>query len=109
MMLGCQFTPAEECHEAKQKVCLQQDEGSVDNESIRSEGEDDFDVGEEDDAYWDYDEASPINASPASKAERMARLRSFDRAAAAGGAPELRKTVSYSRATSRRHVPKPTL
>lgn len=94
----------------------QQDEGSVDNESVRSEGEDEFLEGEEDDAYWDYDEQSPTpkatstgsTTSPASRAERVARLRSFDRAAAGRGAPELRKTVSYSRASSRRRaVPKP--
>jgi 2-phosphoglycerate kinase len=89
------------------------DEGSVDGESGRSEGEDDFDVGDEDGAYWDYEEGTPTsaqsNASPGSKADRMNRLRSFDRAAAGRGAPELRKTVSYSRASSRRHVPNPPL
>jgi hypothetical protein len=95
-------------------VSEQDDDGSVDNESIRSEGEDDFIEGEEDDAYWDYDESSPIarpSPSPGSKVERVTRLRSFDRAAAGRGAPELRKTVSYSRASSRRRAPvaKPSL
>ncbi|KAG0627688.1 hypothetical protein M758_2G220600 [Ceratodon purpureus] len=86
-------------------VSEEDDEGSVDNDSVRSEGEDDFVVGEEDDAYWDYEESSPTpkaSPSPATRAERVIRLRSFDRAAAGRGAPELRKTVSYSRASSRR-------
>ncbi|XP_024368091.1 P-loop NTPase domain-containing protein LPA1 homolog 1 [Physcomitrium patens] len=85
------------------------EEGSVDGGSDRSEGEDDFIEGEEDDAYWVYDEPTPTaTGTPGSKSERMSRLRSFDRAAAGRGAPELRKVVSYNRASSKRHPPKRT-
>jgi hypothetical protein len=84
-------------------------EGSVDDGSGRSEGEEEF---VEDDAYWEYDESSPTPRPPSTGKDRkatMLRLRSFDQASAGRGAPILRKSVSHTtRAPSRRHSFKPT-
>jgi hypothetical protein len=88
-------------------------EGSVDDGSGRSDGEDDFIIKEDDDAFWEVDDTSPApKPSPAlsvgkDKKAHMLRLRSFDKAAAGRGAPVLRKSASHkARSSSKRHSPK---
>ncbi|KAG0571445.1 hypothetical protein KC19_VG011600 [Ceratodon purpureus] len=88
-------------------------EGSVDDGSGRSDGEDDLLIREDDDAFWEVDETSPApKPSPLlsvgkDKKAHMLRLRSFDKAAASRSAPVLRKSVSHkSWSSSKRHSPK---
>ncbi|XP_024399208.1 P-loop NTPase domain-containing protein LPA1 homolog 1 [Physcomitrium patens] len=87
-------------------------EGSVDDGSGRSEGEDDIVAREEDDAYWEVEDSSPVpRSSPPiilkDKKAHMLRLRSFDKVAAARGAPVLRRANSHNvRSSSKKHSPK---
>lgn len=87
-------------------------EGSVDDGSGRSEGEDDFVAKDEDDAFWEVEETSPApKTSPLTvnkdKKAHMLRLRSFDKAAAGRVAPVLRKSASHkTRSSTKRHSPK---
>lgn len=87
-------------------------EGSVDDGSGRSEGEDDFVAKDEDDAFWEVEETSPApKTSPAvvskDKNAHMLRLRSFDKAATGRVGPVLRKSASHkTRSSTKRHSPK---
>lgn len=87
-------------------------EGSVDDGSGRSEGEDDVVAKDEDDAFWEVEEISPApkNTSPVvskDKKAHMLRLRSFDKAATGRVAPVLRKSSSHkSRSSTKRLSPK---
>ncbi|KAG0593754.1 hypothetical protein M758_UG016100 [Ceratodon purpureus] len=88
-------------------------EGSVDDGSGRSDGEDDLIIKEDDDAFWEVDETilAPKPSPPLSvgkdKKAHMLRLRSFDKAPGGRGAPLLRKSASHkSRSSSKRHSPK---
>lgn len=81
-------------------ACYKQVEGSVDDGSVRSDGEVEYVEGDQDDAYWDDDVDSPTPRPPstggvANKKLGMSRLRSFDQAAAGRGAPVLRKAMSH--------------
>lgn len=84
---------------------FQQIEGSVDEESARSDdGDVEYDRMDHDDGYWSYDidetTPSPLLSSEHPGPEigkgkpTLSRLRSFDQAAACCGQPQLRRCVS---------------
>lgn len=89
-------------------------EGSMDDDSGRSEGEGDDDIvaREEDDAYWEVEDSSPLQkASPGvlvkDKKSHMLRLRSFDKTAVGRAAPVLRRSNSHKiRSSSIKNSPK---
>jgi hypothetical protein len=78
-------------------------EGSVDDESVRSDGDVDYveTSAEGDDAYWEDDESQMplqifVGESGKVKKANMARLLSFDQATAAGRVqPQLRRSFSH--------------
>ncbi|CAM6014004.1 unnamed protein product [Sphagnum balticum] len=74
-------------------------EGSVDDESVRSDGDMDYiETHERDDAYWEDDESPlPIFAGEPGKVKNtnMSHLLSFDQVATGRVQPQLRKSFSH--------------
>ncbi|CAM6069691.1 unnamed protein product [Sphagnum tenellum] len=74
-------------------------EGSVDDESVRSDGDMDYiETHEQDDAYWEDDESPlPIFAGEPGKVKNtnMSHLLSFDQVATGRVQPQLRKSFSH--------------
>jgi hypothetical protein len=73
-------------------------EGSVDDESVRSDGDVSYIDVDEDDAYWDDEASTPTPRQTTGKSKlkgSMSRLRSFDQAAAGRPQPLLRKSMSH--------------